>query len=90
VAYDLGPQYQRQAPNPGSCTGGSLIACGVGDDTDGVIGAADIGAVPLPPIPTISTQSRGSTASILFVMMLFLLCSHNSAGQALGQGRFQE
>ena len=82
VAYDFDPQYQRQAPHPSDP--GALMAGAVGSESDGVVGAADVGTVPLPAIANISTQSTGSTASTLFVMVT-LLSAHASPVRVLSQ-----
>ena len=73
MEYDFDPQYQRQAPHPGS----------VGAVIDGVVDAAAVGT-SLPPIATISKQIRGSTAIILF-FMVNLLGAHHKPIRGLGQ-----
>jgi hypothetical protein len=86
VAYDFDPQYQRQAPHPGSV--GALKFGAAGAVIDGVDDAAAVGTLSLPPSATISKQTRGSTAIILLVMV-HLLGAHHSPIRVPGQGSAQ-
>src|SRR5262245_28844189 len=67
VGYDFDPQYQRQVPHSSDVD--SLIAGAAGALTDDAVGAATVGAVPLPLIAKARRQSIGSTAITLFFMV---------------------